>query len=71
MPLNRDKALPELPIGVSIKASEDAVTSPLPSSGSASNYNKTLPTINIEMTLSEEEMDRLHDVWNETSPVSR
>lgn len=41
---------------------------PIPSSNIAisSNTNKSLPSIKLENTLSEEEIRRLHELWNGT-----
>ncbi|KIJ67035.1 hypothetical protein HYDPIDRAFT_166428 [Hydnomerulius pinastri MD-312] len=64
MSLKRDKALPDIPHDVVIGLVGDEVTTALPPARSASNANKILPAINIEKTLSGEEMDRLHELWN-------
>ncbi|KAF8841795.1 hypothetical protein BDN67DRAFT_1068238 [Paxillus ammoniavirescens] len=70
MPLtfSRDKALPKIPIDVDVIGTVEGneVNSPSHSkrSDAPSNKNKMLPSIDIEKTLSREEMDRLHDLWN-------
>jgi len=65
MPLNRDKALPELPLGRRASACEVHAT---PSSaGSTSDNIKALPAVKVEGTLSTEEMDNLRDCWNRSS----
>ncbi|KAH7884487.1 hypothetical protein F5I97DRAFT_1830946 [Phlebopus sp. FC_14] len=67
MPLNCDKALPELPTQ---RTGADNASGPRSTFESASDTNKTLPIINIENKISAEEMDRLHDLWNETSAAA-
>jgi hypothetical protein len=70
MPLafSLDKALPNIPIDVDVieTVERNEVNSPSHSarSDAPSNKNKILPSIDVEKTLSGEEMDRLHDLWN-------
>ncbi|KAF9223892.1 hypothetical protein BS17DRAFT_781361 [Gyrodon lividus] len=65
---SRDKALPAIPIDVNVvgAVAGPEVHSPLSSTGSdgSSNMDKMLPSIDVEKTLSGEELDRLHDLWN-------
>ena len=64
----REKDLPAIP--VDIESSRTAVEDkgfwsiPSPKIATSAITNKTLPSINIENTLSEEEMSRLHELWN-------
>ncbi|KIK92179.1 hypothetical protein PAXRUDRAFT_147857 [Paxillus rubicundulus Ve08.2h10] len=70
MPLafGRDKTLPDIPIDVDVLGTveRNGVNPPSHSarSDTCSDKNKMLPSIDIEKTLSGEEMDRLHDLWN-------
>ena len=63
----REKDLPAVPVDTDVSRTV-AVGYPIPSSNIAisSNTNKSLPSIKVENTLSEEEIRRLHELWNGT-----
>ena len=64
----RDKDLPGIPVDIDASGTVVGDEGPclIPSSKNATSANteKALPSINVEKTLSEEEMSRLHELWN-------
>ena len=65
MLLNRNKTLPELPLGCRASACEVHATPSL--AGTTSSNTKALPAVRVEETLSTKEMDNLRDCWNRSS----
>ncbi|KAH0832884.1 hypothetical protein J3R83DRAFT_11836 [Lanmaoa asiatica] len=66
--LGREKALPDIPIDIRVSGAvgdgEGLWLVPSSRIAPSPNTNKALPSINIENTLSEEEMRRVHELWN-------
>ncbi|KAG8213451.1 hypothetical protein J3R82DRAFT_11967 [Butyriboletus roseoflavus] len=67
-PLGREKTLPDIPVdidaGSTVEADEGLWLIPSCNIPTSANTNKALPSINVENTLSEGEMSRLHELWN-------
>lgn len=66
--LGTEKALPDIPVdvgaGSTVVADEGLWLIPSPGIPTSANTNKALPSVNVENTLSGEEMTRLHELWN-------
>ena len=64
----RDKDLPGIPVDVdasgTVVGGEGLYLVPPSKNATSANTEKALPSINVEKTLSEEEMSRLHELWN-------
>lgn len=67
--LRREKKLPDIPVDIdasgAVVGDEGLYSIPSSEIATSTNTDKALPSINVEKTLSKDEISRLHELWNE------